>query len=132
MHHYLHMARGNYRQYLQGETVWVKKYFYVLRPVLACLWIESDYGMVPTEFAKLVHRTIKNKELKAAVDRLLDLKKTGNELDMGNRIPVISDFLDHEIQRLSAESAASANVKKPETLDRVFIEILKFVNGNNI
>ena len=29
-HHYLHMAQGNFREYLRGEEVWVKKYFYVL------------------------------------------------------------------------------------------------------
>jgi len=33
MYHYLSMARGNYREYLQGERVRIKKYFYVLRPV---------------------------------------------------------------------------------------------------
>lgn len=25
-YHYLHMARGNFREYLRGEIVWVKKY----------------------------------------------------------------------------------------------------------
>ena len=28
LYHYLHMARGNFRDYLQGDVVWVKKYFY--------------------------------------------------------------------------------------------------------
>ncbi len=37
--HYLHMAEGNYRDYLRGEMVRAKKYFYVLRPILACKWI---------------------------------------------------------------------------------------------
>lgn len=41
MYHYLHMAKVNFREYLKGEEVWTKKYFYVLRPVLACLWIEK-------------------------------------------------------------------------------------------
>jgi len=36
LYHYLHMARGNYREFLGGDQVWLKKYFYVLRPVLAC------------------------------------------------------------------------------------------------
>ena len=53
LHHYLHMARGNIREYLKGERVWVKKYFYVLRPLLACLWIEAGNGAVPMEFATL-------------------------------------------------------------------------------
>ncbi len=36
MYHYLHMAGGNLREYLKDERVWIKKYFYVLRPLLAC------------------------------------------------------------------------------------------------
>lgn len=39
LYHYISMAEGNYREYLQGEIVRAKKYFYVLRPVLACRWI---------------------------------------------------------------------------------------------
>jgi hypothetical protein len=31
LHHYLHMAEGNFRVYLHGERVRLKKYFYVLR-----------------------------------------------------------------------------------------------------
>ncbi|MFZ2631674.1 MAG: nucleotidyltransferase domain-containing protein [Desulfosalsimonadaceae bacterium] len=129
MHHYLHMAQGNYRQYLQGDTVWVKKYFYVLRPVLACRWIESGYGIVPTEFDILVKKTIQDETLKKAVASLMDRKKAGNELDMGRRIPVISDFLDHELQRLSDGKERTAISKNFETLDRVFLDILHEVNG---
>src|SRR5207249_898044 len=51
-HHYLHMAQGNLREYLQGDTVWRKKYFYVLRPLLAMLWLENGLGPVPIEFSK--------------------------------------------------------------------------------
>lgn len=30
IYHYLHMAEGNFREYLKGEMVLAKKYFYVL------------------------------------------------------------------------------------------------------
>ena len=36
LYHYLSTAKKNYREYLKGETVKYKKYFYVLRPLLAC------------------------------------------------------------------------------------------------
>ena len=36
LYHYVSMAKGNYRGYLKGDIVKAKKYFYVLRPVLAC------------------------------------------------------------------------------------------------
>lgn len=53
-YHYLHMAQGNYRSYLQGETVRLKKYFYVLRPLLAVKWIEQLRGVVPMRFHALL------------------------------------------------------------------------------
>ena len=81
--HYLNMARGNMREYLRGETVWRKKYFYVLRPLLAVQWIERGLGPVPIEFGKLVDATLPAGELRQAVDDLLAEKRSGEELDMG-------------------------------------------------
>lgn len=53
-HHYVHMARGNYREYLQGDTVRLKKYLYVLRPLLVTLWVEQGRGVAPLRFQDLV------------------------------------------------------------------------------
>ena len=39
LYHYWHMASNNYQAYLQGEEVRIKKYFYVIRPLLAAKWI---------------------------------------------------------------------------------------------
>ena len=39
LYHYISMAEGNYREYLKRDMVRAKKYFYVLRPILACQWI---------------------------------------------------------------------------------------------
>ena len=64
VYHYLHMAQGNVREYLKGERVWVKKYFYVLRPILAIKWIEQGYGVAPTSFGTLLERIIPSGELK--------------------------------------------------------------------
>ena len=45
---YLHMAYGNWRDYLRGrEEVSLKKYLYVFLPLLACRWIERQLGQVP-------------------------------------------------------------------------------------
>lgn len=124
MHHYLHMARGNLREYLQGEEVWVKKYFYVLRPVLACIWIERGYGVVPMEFAALVERVVDDSSVRAAIDDLLERKRMGNELDRGPRIDVISDFLQTEIERLSASKPDRARSRDTRALDQVFLDAL--------
>ena len=57
--HYLHMAFGNWRDYLRGrEEVSLKKYLYVFRPLLACRWIERQLGQVPMLFAQLVESVL--------------------------------------------------------------------------
>lgn len=100
LYHYLHMAQGNYRDYLKGPVVWIKKYFYVLRPLLAIKWLERDLGVVPTEFGVLVHRTVDSPELKSEIERLVAAKRGGEELDRGPRIEVISDYIERELARL--------------------------------
>lgn len=103
MYHYLHMVQGNNREYLQGEKVWVKKYFYVLRPLLAILWLEKKMGVVPTEFQVLVDAVVENSKLKNDIYKLIEDKKQGKELDQGHKIPVISDFINKELERLENE-----------------------------
>ena len=131
-YHYYHMAEGNYREYLRGQEVWIKKYFYVLRPVLACLWIESGYGIVPMEFSRLVERVVDNTNVLQAINDLVRRKKTGEELERGTRIPAISDFLDEEIARLSASQVPPSVPTTVEPLDRVFKAIICDVYGNSI
>jgi hypothetical protein len=102
LYHYLHMAQGNFKDYLKGDEVWTKKYFYILRPVLACLWIENDFGPVPTEFERLVERTVSSQDLKDEIKKLLVRKKRGEELSQGPKNIVINDFLTNEISRLES------------------------------
>lgn len=98
--HYLHMAFGNARDYLKGELVWRKKYLYVLRPMLACRWIERGFGEPPMLFDELVEGVIGDAEVRSSVDALLAEKKAGKELDRALRIEVLSRFIEAELRRL--------------------------------
>lgn len=129
MHHYLHMAEGNCREYLSGSEVWTKKYFYVLRPVLACIWIERGLGVVPTEFQKLVDGVVDRDDLRAEIDRLLAAKKSGEELRRGPRNETISSFVEQELSRFNATRQAPAKTRSPAALNRLFVETLVEVNG---
>ncbi len=99
LYHYLHMARGNFREYLQGDIVWVKKYFYVLRPIMAMRWIERGLGMAPTDFNVAVAGLQLDPELNLAISKLLESKRLGDELDRGERIPLLSNFIESELAR---------------------------------
>lgn len=132
MYHYLHMAENNYRKYLQGEQVWTKKYFYVLRPVLACIWIEQGFGVVPIEFGRLVEKTVASARLRREIDTLLRRKMAGEELDQGPRNRVVAAFLDQQMQRLRADIQPQPETRDPAILDQVFVDLLVEVNGTGI
>lgn len=54
LYHYISMAEGNYKKYLRTEMVKAKKYFYVLRPLLAGQWIlESEIAGLREKAGKL-------------------------------------------------------------------------------
>jgi len=128
MYHYLHMAQGNHREFLKGDRVWVKKYFYVLRPLLAIRWLEADLGIVPTDFRMLVDCVVHSAALKSAIDDLLAAKTRGQELDYGPRIPVISDFIDAEIARLTDKRFPDRSRQFPlEPLNALFRNALQTV-----
>jgi uncharacterized protein len=120
-HHYLHMAQGNFREYLKGDEVRVKKYFYVLRPLLAIRWIEQESDVMPMEFGVLVERSVDSPDLRHAIEELLEQKKAGRELDSGPRIEVISEFIERELRRLEVELKVDVRAKpESEKLNEFF------------
>jgi predicted nucleotidyltransferase len=50
----------------------LKKYFYVLRPLLAVRWLERYGTAAPIEFSKLLHLIGENHSLLADIDALLE------------------------------------------------------------
>jgi uncharacterized protein len=130
MYHYLNMAKGNYREYLQGEQVKIKKYFYVLRPILACGWIEQHNSMPPMEFDRLVEALISTEsELYAVVQQLLIRKKAGDELDYEPRLNPINDFLEERIRYYEHAAAGlhPAGGASEQQLDELFRSALNEV-----
>ncbi len=113
-HHYLHMAQGNRRDYLRGPIVWLKKYLYVLRPLLACRWIEMGRGIPPVAFDHLVEATVDEAPLQHAIAELLAAKRGGDELARGPAIPVIDAFIDREFQRLEAVAHGLPSPQLPD------------------
>lgn len=97
-YHYSHMARGNAREYLLKDQARLKKYFYVLRPLLAIRYIEACDEPPPIEFSRLVEAVAPD-EIKPAIARLLELKENTSELGVGPPIEEINAFIALELER---------------------------------
>jgi predicted nucleotidyltransferase len=125
LYHFLRMAQGNYREFLQGPEVIVKKYFYVLRPLLAVRWIEQGRGPVPMEFSRLLV-IIEDADLLREIQTLIERKKRGDELAREPAIGPISRFIVSEIDRPRAVVRPSERSDRDlEPLSELFRSMLE-------
>ncbi|UWG96254.1 nucleotidyltransferase domain-containing protein [Dehalobacter sp. DCM] len=131
LYHYLSMAKTNYREYLQGDLVRTKKYFYVLRPILACMWIEQYENIPPIEFGRLFDTLLSKSDLSREIEELLKRKIAGEEFDSEPRISVINEFIDLKIDHFESyiSSLRSGVPREEQIFNTVFREALNEVWG---
>lgn len=99
MYHYLSTAKGQMAKYLRRDLVKPKKYLYVLRPVLACKWIEKYHTAPPVLFDRLVESCLPS-DFKVSVEQLLDIKKKSSESTEIAPIEEIHAYLEDSIQEI--------------------------------
>ena len=123
--HYLHMAEGNYRDYLRGKMVRAKKYFYVLRPILACKWILEKGTPPPMLFTELVKSELPD-DLSETVCQLLDLKMNSPEIKEIPRIDQLNRYLDAGIMSVKEqiEKLPDTPVQDWNELNELFFSVL--------
>lgn len=126
LYHYLATAENNNREFLQKEQVKLKKYFYVIRPLLSCRWILERHSTPPMLFSTLVEHCLPA-PLKESVDKLLDLKLHNPELKFIPKVGVLNEFIEESLSELKATLATLG--KDPATkwaaLDGYFIKTVK-------
>lgn len=124
MYHYYGTARKNFIEYLQGEDVKYKKYFYVLRPILACKWIEERLCPPPVLFSELMGSVLEE-EMKPAVDRLIELKVKTPESAAGRKIEELNGYIAEKLDEFKAKTAAMPDDRKEgwDELNSLFIRM---------
>ena len=127
MYHYVSMAEGNYREYLKGDLIRAKKYFYVLRPVLACQWI-LDWGTPPPMLFSELLKAELPVELIDVVNQLLELKMNSPEVKLIKRISEINEYLDESIPRIKRAVRLLEDSLTPDwnELNQLFLQSLEW------
>ena len=112
-YHYSHLAKHNAREYLFEGQVRLKKYFYVLRALLAIRYIESERGIPPVRFDELVD-AVAPAEIRAGIRVLLDQKRATSEMGRGEPIPELGRFIEAELER---HGEAFSGLGRPDLLE---------------
>jgi predicted nucleotidyltransferase len=126
-YHYRHMAYGNYHQYIEQKTeVPLKKYLYVLRPVIALCFLEEHRSFPPTSFLQTLASVALEQEVREHIGELIARKQAGGEMGMGIADAVLNAFIDKHLARW--DKPAFARYDHHETtqqLNEILRETLK-------
>ena len=124
MYHYYGTANKNYHEYLKGEMVKYKKYFYVLRPLLACKWIEKKACPPPVLFQTLVEEVLED-GMKDMVQDLVRKKTAMVEAEKGKRIDRLNDYIEEWLPYFKEKSEAMADDRKKDwgKLNAIFADL---------
>ena len=120
------MAEGNYREYLKSDMVKLKKYFYVLRPVLACRHILAHGTPPPMLFRKLIEEQLEP-SLIPVVEELLRMKEQSLEPDVAPKRQLLNDYIEQNITQVEVEADKLPAIKKQpwEPLNDLFLHALE-------
>lgn len=123
--HYLHTARKNCRTCCEGDLVKLKRYFYALRPILACRWILENRTPPPMLFTELTDAFL-DPTMAPAVRELLRLKMETPEVGMVPAVAALNDYLNASLEALEPMIHAfpRATPVSWEALNRLFLEAL--------
>ena len=97
MYHYYGTANSNYHTFLLDEMVKYKKYFYVLRSILACKWIAERKCPPPVLFSELVE-TVLEPQLRPVVEQLVAVKMQMAESEKRERIEVLNCYIEEKLK----------------------------------
>lgn len=124
LYHYWHMAESNYRTYLKTDQVRAKKYFYVLRPLLAAKWILDRECPPPMLFSELMEAELED-GLKPELERLLEMKKQLPEMGVVPKIDCLNQYIERSLVMVKeqAEQALSSS-QNWDCLNQYFWKLL--------
>lgn len=95
--HYLGLAKSSSKKGLVDGLMDIKKYFYVLRPLLAAYWVCHKQTVPPMEFEPLLEQIKNRTDLYQAIKTLTANKIIAQEGDFTAPIPIIQTFIQDQL-----------------------------------
>jgi predicted nucleotidyltransferase len=127
-HHYWSIASGQWKREMEGKSEpRLKKYFYVVRPLLSLAWIVERAGPPPMSIDALLAAVPMPQAPRAAIDALIALKRETPELGARPRIAALDAWARAELERLNPDRLALSD--KPaqdmrDAADRLFRRVI--------
>jgi uncharacterized protein len=103
INHYLGLTKRTFLDFGENKEVKLKKYFYILRPLMAARWIYTHKSIPPMEFASLLEAMDYDRPIQTMVSGLKQKKEMANESQLIPRLWDLEAFINSEIQYLESK-----------------------------
>lgn len=123
-HHYLSMARNNWRKDIHKGKATAKRYLYTLRPILCATWVVENGSIPPVAFDALVAATVASSRLRVEIEQLLELKARSMEKDVMARNPVLDEYIQNAFEELARRLPAEADKTPAAPFDELLVDTL--------
>jgi predicted nucleotidyltransferase len=131
-YHYRSMARKQYYRYiLNKEEVPYKKYLYVMRPLLASIWVLDEKELPPVNFLELLAKVRIPQVTREKVGWLIAIKQEHKEHDMTTRLSKLDEFIGSRFGKMNPTPPILGPTKAAPVadFDAMFLYTLKTLYG---
>ena len=127
-YHYWSIARGQWKAEIAGKAeVRLKKYFYIVRPLLSLAWVAGHGSPPPMSIGDLLVRSDLPPSARAAIEALLREKRETPELGTRQPIADIDGWIAVELERLDPQRLALSDSPRRdmrEEADRLYRRVI--------
>ncbi len=124
LYHYFNTAKMNYQLICEKDQVKLKRYFYVLRPLLACLWIMEFNTIPPILFSELCDKML-DVEVKHIVQKYLLQKTQHPESHLIEHNKTLEKYIEIKLEEINCAIKNYPDLKQNwDNLNNLFVEIL--------
>jgi len=126
IYHYLSTAKTTYKTYIYNKNSFkLKKYFYVIRPILAARYVLKNNCVPPVLFNDLIKEMLPN-ELLPMINDLVNKKKNVNESNLIKPISFLNEYIEKEFSDIEDELKSIKNdILSYDKLNEFFIKLVK-------
>lgn len=131
-HHYSHTAQGQWQRAIAGrDAVKLKKYFYVVRPLLAFRWAERLGTPPPMTIDALIDAVPLPGDVGAAFAEVLARKSVTDESGLSPRVGVLDSWIEEELAGLGRvaempEPTEASRTAARDKADALFRRVVGF------
>jgi len=127
IYHYINLAKKSFNGLLTLDNIKLKKLFYVIRPVLACMWIEKYNEIPPMNLQVMLNEVEIDNKIKNILNKLVIVKADSTEFDVIRPQLELMNFLKEKLEYYEdyAKSIKNERERDPSALNEFFHKALE-------